>query len=67
MAYSFDMLGPVFTAEHFRQQVEAFFAAAPNGWPCWAFSNHDVQRHVSPLGLPVQNSRTIWRGWPERC
>ena len=24
-----------------------FFEHAPNGWPCWAFSNHDVERHVS--------------------
>lgn len=47
MAYSFEMLGPKFTPEHFRHQVEAFFAGAPNGWPCWAFSNHDVIRHAS--------------------
>jgi alpha-glucosidase len=47
MAYSFDMLGPEFTAEHFRQKIEAFYAAAPNGCPCWAFSNHDVVRHVT--------------------
>jgi alpha-glucosidase len=47
MAYSFDMLGPQFTAGHFRSRVERFFAAAPDGWPCWAFSNHDVIRHVT--------------------
>lgn len=47
MAYSFEFLGPQFTAEHFRTRIEAFFAAAPDGWPCWAFSNHDVMRHVS--------------------
>lgn len=47
MAYSFEMLGPKFTPEHFRHQVEAFFAGAPEGWPCWAFSNHDVIRHLS--------------------
>ena len=46
-AYSFDMLGPKFTAAHFRSRVEGFFAAAPEGWPMWAFSNHDVIRHVS--------------------
>ena len=61
MAYSFDMLGPVFTAEHFRQQVEAFFAAAPNGWPCWAFSNHDVQRHVSRWGCRPELSDDLAR------
>jgi alpha-glucosidase len=47
MAYSFDMLGPTFTPAHFRSRVEGFFAAAPDGWPMWAFSNHDVIRHVS--------------------
>ena len=47
MAYSFDMLGPQFTAGHFRGKIEAFFMGAPDGWPAWAFSNHDVIRHVS--------------------
>lgn len=46
-AYSFDMLGDDFSAGHFRQKIEGFFAAAPEGWPAWAFSNHDVIRHVS--------------------
>lgn len=46
MAYSFEMLGPDFTAAHFRSRIEAFFKGAPDGWPCWAFSNHDVPRHV---------------------
>lgn len=46
MAYSFEMLGPDFSAKHFRSRVEAFFKGAPDGWPCWAFSNHDVPRHV---------------------
>ncbi len=55
MAYSFEMLGPVFTPEHFRAQIEAFFATAPEGWPCWAFSNHDVIRHVSRWAQPGQD------------
>ena len=29
------------------RQIEEFFAGAPGGWPTWAFSNHDVVRHVS--------------------
>ncbi|TXH77807.1 MAG: alpha-glucosidase, partial [Thiothrix sp.] len=24
-----------------------FYTGAPNGWPCWAFSNHDVVRHAT--------------------
>lgn len=47
MAYSFEMLGYNFTAAHFRNQIESFFGGAPDGWPCWAFSNHDVVRHVT--------------------
>ncbi|MFC2967658.1 alpha-amylase family glycosyl hydrolase [Acidimangrovimonas pyrenivorans] len=47
MAYSFEMLGPQFTAAHFRDTVEGFYKAAPDGWPCWSFSNHDVIRHVT--------------------
>jgi alpha-glucosidase len=34
-----------------------FFAGAPDGWPMWAFSNHDVVRHASrwaPHGASVQ-------------
>ncbi len=47
MAYSFEMLGPDFSPKHFRSCIERFFKDAPNGWPCWAFSNHDVPRHAS--------------------
>lgn len=47
MAYSFEMLGPQFSAQHFRSRIEGFFRAAPDGWPAWAFSNHDVIRHVT--------------------
>jgi alpha-glucosidase len=47
MAYTFDMLDKKFSAEHFRSKLHDFFTGAPNGWPCWAFSNHDVVRHVS--------------------
>ncbi|WP_412049842.1 alpha-amylase family glycosyl hydrolase [Hoeflea sp. Naph1] len=47
MAYSFDMLGTPFSAQHFRSKIDGFFSGAPDGWPCWSFSNHDVMRHVS--------------------
>ncbi|NRB33856.1 MAG: alpha glucosidase [Rhodobacteraceae bacterium] len=52
MCYSFDMLGPKFSPEHFRGCVEAFTEASDRfadgtSWPCWAFSNHDVQRHMT--------------------
>jgi alpha-glucosidase len=47
MAYGFGLLGDDFSARHFRKSVERFFREAPDGWPCWSFSNHDVPRHVS--------------------
>ncbi len=47
MAYSFAMLGPDFTADHFRSCIEGFQQGAPDGHPKWSFSNHDVPRHVT--------------------
>ena len=47
MCYTFDLLGPDFTAKHIRRCVFSFQAAVSDGWVCWAFSNHDVMRHVS--------------------
>jgi alpha-glucosidase len=47
MCYTFDFLSTVFTADHFRERITAFEAIAGDAWPCWAFSNHDIVRHVS--------------------
>lgn len=59
MAYSFDMLGPSFTAEHFRSRIKSFFSHASDGWPCWSFSNHDVARHVSRWADHAQDPETL--------
>lgn len=45
--YSFELMGYDYTAAFFRGKIEEFFTGAPDGWPMWAFSNHDVVRHVS--------------------
>lgn len=47
MAYSFAMLGPDFTAEHFQNCIQGFQRGAADGHPYWSFSNHDVPRQVS--------------------
>jgi alpha-glucosidase len=47
MSYTFDFLSPIFSAAYFRDKVERLEAMIGDGWPCWAFSNHDVMRHVS--------------------
>lgn len=52
MCYTFDLLSPEFSAFHVRRSVEAFEAAVADGWICWAFSNHDVIRHVSRWTRP---------------
>ena len=45
--YSFEMLGPDFSPAAFRQKIGDFFTDAPEGWPMWAFGNHDVPRQVT--------------------
>lgn len=59
MCYTFDLLGPDFTAEHIRGCVEAFQKAVTDGWVCWAFSNHDVMRHVSRFALTEEERPVI--------
>ena len=54
MCYAFEFLAPEpLTPEIVRNTQNAFAAAAPEGWACWAFSNHDVVRHVSRWGANV--------------
>ena len=48
MCYAFDFLsGNMPAAEKIRSILERFEAAGPDGWACWAFSNHDVERHAT--------------------
>jgi alpha-glucosidase len=61
MCYTFDMLGPEFSAEFVAERIAAFEAVVKDGWICWAFSNHDVSRHVTrwtrPGGSPEATAR----------
>lgn len=45
--YSFEMMGYDYSPAFFRGKIEEFFRGAPDGWPMWAFSNHDVVRHAT--------------------
>lgn len=47
MCYTFDMLGSQFDPALFSEKIGGFIEACPDGWPCWAFSNHDVERHLT--------------------
>ncbi|HVF15445.1 MAG TPA: alpha-glucosidase [Steroidobacteraceae bacterium] len=50
MGYSFELLTSEFSATHIRATVEQLEAKLDGGWPCWAISNHDVERVVSRWG-----------------
>lgn len=50
MGYSFELLVDDFSAGYIRGTVERLEAAMTEGWPCWAISNHDVQRAVTRWG-----------------
>lgn len=52
MSYVFDFLsGTDLCAERIVQVFDDMAKTAPNAWPCWAFSNHDVVRHVTRWNL----------------
>jgi alpha-glucosidase len=50
MAYSFELLSDDSSPAHIRGTVEALLKRAPQSWPCWTISNHDVERVVSRWG-----------------
>lgn len=50
MGYSFELLTDDYSVAHFRDTITALEAQMPHGWPCWAISNHDVQRAVTRWG-----------------
>ena len=50
MGYSFDLLTDDFSAMYIKQVVQSLEARVADGWPCWAISNHDVQRVVTRWG-----------------
>ncbi|MEM7319635.1 MAG: alpha-amylase family glycosyl hydrolase, partial [Pseudomonadota bacterium] len=59
MCYAFDFLeSRRATADVVAQVFRDLEDAAPDGWACWAFSNHDVQRHASRWGLSDAATRT---------
>jgi alpha-glucosidase len=50
MGYCFELLTNDFSATHIRSTVEQLEAKLDGGWPCWAISNHDVERVVTRWG-----------------
>jgi alpha-glucosidase len=50
MGYSFELLTEDYSVAHIRGTVQRLEATMREGWPCWAISNHDVQRVVTRWG-----------------
>jgi len=50
MGYSFELLVEDRSAAYIRHTVENLESRMSDGWPCWALSNHDVQRAVTRWG-----------------
>ena len=50
MGYSFELLTDDFNAAYIRTTAQALEAKMADGWPCWAISNHDVQRALTRWG-----------------
>jgi alpha-glucosidase len=61
--YTFDLLGPDFSASFMKKEIATFERGVADGWICWAYSNHDVPRHVSrwtpPGGDPVRTAKFV--------
>jgi alpha-glucosidase len=48
MCYAFEFLATELpTARRVRDVLTRFYDVASEGWACWAFSNHDCERHAS--------------------
>ena len=50
MGYSFELLTDEFSTRHIRDTVQSLESQMTEGWPCWAISNHDVERVASRWG-----------------
>ncbi len=50
MAYTLRLMRRGFSAALLRQAIGEVEARVTDGWLCWAFSNHDVERAVSRWG-----------------
>ena len=54
MAYDFDLLSNAYPT---GTRLAEIMQKAESGWPCWAYSNHDVTRHTSRWNLSAEAHR----------
>ena len=58
MSYAFEFLsGSDLTAARIAEVFAHLQAVAGDGWACWAYSNHDVVRHISRWKLSDESAR----------
>ncbi len=58
MCYGFDFLSqPYPTGTRVSEILDRFQRLAPDSWACWAYSNHDVERHTSRWSLSEEAHR----------
>jgi alpha-glucosidase len=59
MCYPFEMLQPTrLTAGLLEDTFRRMAKAAPDAWPCWAYSNHDTVRHTTRWNLTDEAAKT---------
>ena len=54
MAYDFDLLSNTYPT---GTRLAEIMEKAESGWPCWAYSNHDVTRHTTRWNLSPEAHR----------
>ncbi|WP_415404282.1 alpha-amylase family glycosyl hydrolase [Tateyamaria sp. SN3-11] len=60
MCYSFELLSATMpTAARFEKVMGDVDRLVSDGWACWAFSNHDVQRHMTRWNLSDAAARAL--------
>ena len=58
MCYAFEFLSPEApSGRRVGQVLRRFATVASDGWACWAFSNHDVERHATRWHLDAAQLR----------
>ncbi len=59
MSYAFEFLSghEPLSARYFKEVFDKVSAVAADGWACWAYSNHDVVRHISRWDLSAASAR----------
>ncbi len=60
MSYAFDMLAPDMpSAKDLAGIMNKVDQVVPDGWVCWAYSNHDCKRHASRWSLDLDAQRMM--------